>query len=213
MTRTADLLRLVQWLSPAFPTGAYAYSHGLEVAMATGEVTDAASLHEWLVDILHHGAGRSDAIMLACGLRAGSDLDALDVYARALCASGERLRETCEQGAAFAATTGALAGQGRTPRALPVAVAEAARGLDLPPAQVAALYLHAFAASLVSAAVRFIPLGQTEGQGVLARLHPLIDTLATKAATATLDDIATCAFRADMAAMAHETLDVRIFKT
>ncbi|TKA96025.1 urease accessory protein UreF, partial [Cereibacter changlensis] len=106
-----------------------------------------------------------------------------------------------------------LTGLDLAPRPLPVAVGQAARTLALPAPQVLALYLHAFAANLVSAAVRFVPLGQTEGQRVLAALHPLIDALALKAATATLDDLATSALRADLAAMQHETMDVRIFRT
>jgi len=123
------------------------------------------------------------------------------------------LRETEDQGAAFAATAGALLGVDLPPRPLPVALGQAARGLGLPPAQVLALYLHGFAANLVSAAVRFVPLGQTEGQQVLAALHPLISKIADGAAAAPLDSIGSAAFRADMAAMLHETMDVRIFRT
>lgn len=207
------LLSLVQWLSPAFPTGGFAYSHGLEWAISAGEVRDGASVERWLGDVLRFGAGRTDAILLAQALAANADLDALTDIARALAPSAERLRETEDQGAGFAAATAALTGLGLLPRPLPVAVGQAARTLALPAPQVLALYLHAFAANLVSAAVRFVPLGQTEGQRVLAALHPLIDALALEAATATLDDLATSALRADLAAMQHETMDVRIFRT
>lgn len=207
------LLTLIQWLSPAFPIGSYAYSHGLEWAMAAGEVTDAASLQSWISDILRYGAGRSDAILLARGLDPDADLEALSDLARALASSAERLRETVEQGAAFALTTGALAGRALPPRPLPLAVAQAARSLTLPPETVVAMFLHAFAANLVSAAVRFVPLGQTDGQRVVTALHPLIALLANEAAQSPLAAIGTAAFRADMAAMQHETQPVRIFKT
>ena len=215
MTRLHDtaLLTLIQWLSPAFPTGGYAYSHGLEWAMAAGEVTDAASLQSWISDVLRYGAGRSDAILLARGLDPDADLEALSDLARALAGSAERLRETVEQGAAFALTTGALTGLALPPRALPLAVAQAARRLTLPPETVVAMFLHGFAANLVSAAVRFVPLGQTDGQRVLAALHPLVALLANEAAEAPLAAIGTAAFRADMAAMQHETQSVRLFKT
>jgi urease accessory protein len=106
-----------------------------------------------------------------------------------------------------------LTGRDLPARALPVAVGEAAAGLDLPAEEVVAVYLHAFAANLVAAATRFAPLGQTEGQGVLASLHPTIVEVAGWAADAGLEDIATAAFGADLAAMRHEELDVRIFKT
>jgi urease accessory protein len=99
------------------------------------------------------------------------------------------------------------------PRAHPVAVGTAARSLGLPPATVAALWLQAFAANLVAAAVRFVPLGQTEGQLVLARLAPIILEVATEAAAAPLEAIGTAALGADLAAMRHETMDVRIFRT
>ena len=207
------LLTLIQWLSPAFPTGGYAYSHGLEWAMAAGEVTDAASLQSWISDVLRYGAGRSDAILLARGLDPDANLEALSDLARALAGSAERLRETVEQGAAFALTTGALTGHALPPRPLPLAIAQAARSLTLPPETVVAMFLHGFAANLVSAAVRFVPLGQTDGQRVLAALHPLVALLANEAAEAPLAAIGTAAFRADMAAMQHETQSVRLFKT
>lgn len=207
------LLTLVQWLSPAFPTGAYAYSHGLEFEIAARRVTSAAELADYLEQILTYGAGRQDAVLLAHALDADADLADLAALSRALAPSAERLQETLEQGAAFARVTSALTGRDISSCAMPVAVGQAAQVLGLPKAQVIALYFHAFAANLVSAAVRFVPLGQTEGQGVLAGLHPLIQSLATKAATATLDDITTSTLRADLAAMAHETMPTRIFRT
>lgn len=207
------LLALVQWLSPAFPTGAYAYSHGLEFEIAAGRVTSAAGLADWLGQVLTYGAGMQDAILLAQALEADADLDALAGLARALAPSAERLQETMEQGTAFALATSAMTGLDLPARPMPVAVGQAARSLGLPKPQVVALYLHAFAANLVSVAVRFVPLGQTEGQAVLAGLHVLIQGLATSAAEATLDDITTSTLRADLAAMGHETMTTRIFRT
>lgn len=208
-----DLLTLVQWLSPAFPTGGYACSHGLEWAMAAGEVCDSAGLHDWIADILRHGAGKTDAILLAHGLAEGADLDALSDLSRALASSAERLRETCEQGAAFALTTSAITGLNLPARPLPLAVTQAAQTLALPPETVIALYLQAFAANLVACAVRFVPLGQTAGQQVLGRLGCVIAELARAALSAPLSGIGTAVFRADMAAMHHETQTVRLFKT
>lgn len=207
------LLTLTQWLSPGFPTGAFAYSHGLEQVIGDGTVTDAAGLEAWLAGVLRHGGGWSDAVLLSCALRAHADHDALDALARALAPSAERLAETLEQGAAFARTVAALSGRALPPRALPVAVGQAAGGLDLPPATVIALYLQNFAANLVTIAVRHVPLGQTQGQGVLARLAPQIDALANRAAGADTGDLASAALAADLAAIRHETRDVRLFRT
>ena len=216
-TGEAGLLALAQWLSPAFPLGSFAYSHGLETAVAEGRVTSAAALESWLRHLLRFGSGRADAVLLHAALR-GDDADGLADLARALAPSAERLRETEEQGAALARTVNALtvdalSGQAEPARPLPVALGVAARRLDLPPVRIVALYLHSFASNLTSCATRFVPLGQTEAQGALARLAP--DIAATAAETEGADParIASSAFGADLAAMAHETLPVRIFKT
>ena len=207
------LMTLVQWLSPAFPTGGFAYSHGMEQVISDGGIASGADLAAWLSDVLRFGAGRQDAVLLAAALRAGADHAGLAALAVALQPSAERWRETTEQGAAFARAVGALAGHEGVAYPLPVAVGAAAAGLGLPVAQVIALYLHGFASNLVSVAVRFVPLGQNDGQAALASLHPLIDALAHEAAGLGVEDITTAAFGADLAAMRHETMDVRIFKT
>lgn len=210
---TTRLLSLVQWLSPAFPTGGFAYSHGLEQVVTDGTVVDGETLAGWLSDILCHGAGRQDAILLAASLRDGADHDALSRLARALCPSAERLAETMEQGAALARAVAAVTKRPLAPRPLPVALGEAAAPLGLPSPQVLAVYLHAFAANLTSAAIRFVPIGQNEGQAALSRLHPRIAALAEDCAPLGPDDIATSAIGADIAAMRHETMEVRIFRT
>ncbi|MEM1066222.1 MAG: urease accessory UreF family protein [Pseudomonadota bacterium] len=210
--RDGDLLKLTQWLSPAFPVGGFAYSHGLEAAVSAGDVTDAGTLKRWLSDVLWLGAGRADAVLLMATQR-GGDLAELTDLAAALAASRERWEETLAQGRAFGDTVEALTGRRQPEAPLAIAVGHAARMLDLDPVRVAGLYLHAFASNLVSGAVRFVPLGQTEGQGVLAALHPLIEQVAAEASETEPDAISNAAVGADLAAMAHETLEVRIFKT
>lgn len=206
-----DLLAILQWLSPAFPTGSFAYSHGLEAVIGAGE-RSASGIGAWIEGVLRHGAGQSDAVLLATVLR-GGDAAGIDMLARAMAGTKERLAETVEQGAAFARTVAALTGRDLPPRCLPVAVGEAACGLKLPVEQVVGAYLHAFAANLVACATRFAPLGQTEGQVVLARLHPAVAELAAWASVAEIDDIGTAALAAEMSAIRHEEMDVRIFKT
>ena len=210
---TTDLLTLVQWLSPAFPTGGFAYSHGLEAAIADGQVVDAGGLRQWLAEVLEFGAGRQDAILLVMALKPGADHAALDQLARALQPSQERLTETLDQGTAFARTVSSLTGRALPARCLPVALGEAASTFALDSEQVVGLYLHSFASNLTSVAMRFMPLGQEAGQGVLGNLHPLIADLAASAVLWTLDDLGSAALGADMAAMQHETMDVRIFRT
>jgi urease accessory protein len=216
-----DRLSLTQWLSPAFPTGGFAYSHGLEQVVIDGRANTAIQVQDWLADILKHGAGWTDALLLVAGLNPDVDRSGLDDLALALAPSSERLHETLAQGTAFARTVANVTDRLLPARPLPLAVAEAAAQLDLPPAEIAALYLHAFAANLVSVAVRFVPLGQTEGQQILAGLQVLIMDLAEKAVALAQDQDAEAliplmtsgTFAADLAAMRHETLDVRIFRT
>lgn len=204
-------LSLVQWLSPAFPTGAFAYSHGLETEIASGAVHDAGSLAVWLGSILRFGAGWQDTVLLVHALE--GDRDALDDLARALQPCAERLQESLDQGTALARAVSGITGRTLPPRMLPVAVAEAAAPLELPQSDVAALYLQGFAGNLVTIAIRHVPLGQTEGQAVLGILTPLIHDLAATASRASLDDIGTCALAGDLAALQHETQGVRIFRT
>lgn len=211
--RPDGLLTLVQWLSPAFPTGAFAYSHGLETAIARFEVHDAATTTAWIADVIDHGTGRADAILLAHALRPDADLAALADLAHALAATAERLQETLDLGGALARTVNALTGADLPALPFPLALGAAARDLELPGEQVAALWLQSFAAALVSVAVRFVPLGQTEGQRIQSALQPLILRVAAETARAPLDAISTAAFRGDMQSAWHETLDVRMFRT
>lgn len=209
MTDATDHLRLVQWLAPAFPIGAFAYSQGLETAITAGHVHDAATLQDWITAILTHGSARTDAILLAHA-RTGADLTDL---ALALSASAERHTEMMEQGRAFARIIAAITATPQPAQPYALAVAHATRALNVSTATVLAHWLQGTAAQLTSVGVRFIPLGQTDGQRLLAALVPLITDLAAEYATAPLTDIATCTFAADLASMQHETLPVRIYRT
>ena len=133
--------------------------------------------------------------------------------ALALATSSERLTEMMEQGRAFGAALSALTGQAQPPLPYAVAVGHATAALQVETTEVLTLWLHGLAAQLVSVAVRFVPLGQTAGQQVLADLAPLILRVAHDCASAPLSDIGTATFRADLAAMQHETLEVRIFRS
>ena len=211
--READLLQVSQWLSPGFPVSAYAYSHGLETEIAEERVRSAQDVRDWVAAILAAGAGRADAVLMLAARRAQQPLDELCALAEALAGSRERLEETRAQGRALAQT---LAGMGQgdgVARPYPVALGVASRALDLPDQMVAALYLQAVAGALVSVAVRFVPLGQVDGQRILADLHPVITQVAQVAVTMAPDAITTAVFGADLAAMAHETLEVRLFRT
>ena len=215
----AGRLKLMAWLSPGYPVGAYTYSHGLEAAVGAGDVHDAGSAGAWARDCLVNGAGRTDAILLSHAWRAetAESLAEIADLARALAPSAERLLETEAMGTAFGEVTEAAwsASDHKEGAALPypvaVGVATAAHGVEL--GEALPLYLQAFVANLISAAVRLVPLGQTEGQRVLAELSPACLDVAIEAAEAGLDDIGGCAIRADIASMQHEIQTTRLFRT
>jgi len=216
-TDAPALLRLLAWLSPGFPTGAFACSHGLEWAVETGDITDEASLLDWITDVLIHGAGRADTMLLRHAHAAQCDparLAALAELARALAPARERRTETTDLGTAFAAAAAPWEPPA-LPEAPPYPVAlgalAGAHGIDVDATALAAL--QGFAANLISAAVRLVPLGQSAGLRVLAALELTIRAVAEETRTATLDELGGCAFRSDIAAMRHETQYTRLFRT
>lgn len=207
------LLTLSQWLSPAFPVGGFAYSHGLEWAMDAGDVTDSAGLEGWVADVLRCGAGRVDASLLAAAMAPGADHAALDDLARALCSAAERWVETRDQGAAFAAAVNAATGTDNPAASLPVAVGRAASRLSLAPDLVAALYLQGFATNIVLSAVRFLPLGAGEGQRIVTSLRQTVLDVARRAVRTRPEEVRTATFGVDLAAMRHHEMETRMFRT
>ncbi|MCE1235613.1 MAG: urease accessory protein UreF [Hyphomicrobiales bacterium] len=228
-----DLLTLQAWLSPAFPVGGFTYSHGLEWAIEAGDVVDGPSLATWLADVLVHGAGRSDAILLVHAHRAARAGDVAGLvetieFAAALQPSRERRLEATAQGAAFvravadtwstpafdglvAAARETFAGEAPWTHAVAVGTAAGAAGLD--EAEVAPAFAQAFAANVVSAGVRAIPLGQSEGLRILRSLVPVVRRIASDALSASLDDVGGAAVLADVASMRHETQYTRLYRS
>ena len=214
---TDEVLTLSAWLSPAYPVGAYTYSHGIEHAVESGAVRDGATTGAWIRDSLSVGAGRTDAILLADAWRLAGDeagLDDLSELAGALASSFERLTETQDQGAAFAAVT-AWAWNDPASQAAPypIALGAAAGRAGFALDTVLAMFLQAWAANLVSAAVRLVPLGQTEGARIVADLQPLVLAVACEAAKGSLDEIGSAAILSDIASMRHEAQTTRLFRT
>ena len=213
-TTMTDLLALLAWTSPAFPTGAFACSHGLEWAVEAGDIRDEATLLAWLEDILTHGSGRNELILLRAAHGAWADTAALAELARAAATTRERQAETVALGTAFVAAAAPWC-----PPALPenppypvaLGALAGAHGLDVETTAAAAA--QAFATNLISAAVRLVPLGQSAGLRVLAALAPAIRAVVAETRGATPADLGGAAFRSDLAAMRHETQYTRLFRT
>ncbi len=224
MTTDADgLLRLLAWLSPTFPTGGFAWSHGIEWAVEAGEISDAAGLRVWLEDVLARGSGRSDAILLRHAHRAAGDDDALAAiceFALAAQPAAERRAETVGQGNAFrlaAAPWDSTVLRRLAARVAdvpyPVAVGALAGAHDIAEDDTVLGLLQAVATNLISAAVRLVPLGQSAGLSVLAALAPTVRAVAAQTQTAGLNDLGGACFRSDLAAMRHETQYTRLFRS
>ncbi|MEM7440550.1 MAG: urease accessory UreF family protein [Pseudomonadota bacterium] len=212
MPTESNFLTLVQWLSPSFPTGAFAYSHGLETAILEGWITDPESLEHWLRDCLVQGSGRSDAIWLR--LAYGSDdIAELDRTARAFAISHERKREAERQGKAFVKVVNSVWGMDLPDLILPVAFGRAAGAAGLDKDQTVAHYLQAFVSNLVAASLRLCPIGQTPGQAVAMALHADILRVTEQTKGATEADVYGSAFVSDIAAMRHETQQPRLFQS
>lgn len=225
-----SLLRLLAWLSPSFPIGGYTYSHGLERAEEERFVHDRATLVRWVAAVLEHGAGRADAVFLALTHRAvtaGDEVGFLWTLERAdvMRASAETALESSAQGTAFLTTVRAawpvpglerwmaIIGTADRPPAHPVAVGLATALAKVPLADVLHGFLHAVAANLVSAGVRLVPLGQTDGQRALAALEPVIVAVATWAHAAGADDLGSRAPMIDWTSISHETQYTRLFRS
>lgn len=228
MTEGAALYRLLSWLSPAYPIGAFSYSHGLEYAIEERLVRDRDSLTAWIAGVLANGAGRVDGALFAAAWRAvdTDDEGALDAVAELAAAwrgTSEMALESRQQGSSFATITrtawpdarlDALLARHDGEIALPVAVAVAAAWHGIALSAALTGYLHAFAANLVSAAVRAIPLGQTDGQCALAGLEADVAAACARAiAQHPLDEVGSATPLVDWCSMRHETQYTRLFRS
>jgi urease accessory protein len=224
---SAALYRLMAWLSPAYPVGAFSYSSGIEWAVEAGDIRDAQTLRHWLAALLSDGGGFCDAVFFVHAYQAAAAEDdtalcAVAEVAAAFVPSKERFLETTGQGRAFLEATEAawpcaaltrFMSVWRGPVALPVAAGVACAGHGIACATAAPAFLHALAANWISAGVRLIPLGQTDGQRVLAALEGDVAAAAARAAATPLEEVGSATFRADIAGMRHETQYTRLFRS
>jgi urease accessory protein len=226
-TDSAALYRLLTWLSPAYPVGAFSYSHGLETAVEEGLVRSRDGLVDYLQTVLNHGAGRIDAALLVAAWRAAQAgkprvLDQVAQLAAAWRGTAETALETMQQGTSFTSITAtawpearftAFAARHGGRLAHPVAFGAAAGFQRVPLLASVTAWLAAFAANLVSAGVRIVPLGQTDGQLATAALQPIVGVAAQAALAADLDDLGTASPMLDLLSMRHETQYTRLFRS
>jgi urease accessory protein len=225
-----SLLRQQSWLSPAFPTGSYSYSHGIEWAIEAGHIHDRESLVDWLEADLRYGSGRNESIFFIEAWRSATEDD------------GERLLQVAELAAAFRGTsefalesshqaTACLAtlrrvwpdplieslseflSELRVAPVLSVGLGVCTARQNIPATLALPAFLQSYLANLVTAGVRLVPLGQTDGQLAIAELEPAVLTVAEQAEVATIHDLGSAAFMVDLASASHETQYTRLFRS
>jgi urease accessory protein len=228
--RPLAFLRLQSWLSPAFPTGSYSYSHGLEWAVEAGYIKDRKSLVDWLEADLCYGSVRNEAIFFSEAWHSARDDDRGKLFeiaelAAAYRGTSEFALESSQQASACRATLGQVwpnrlldsLSQSLSERGIPLVLAvvlgvrSAREGIPVSLALPA--FLQSYIANLVTAGVRLIPLGQTDGQLAIAALEEAVLAASAQARNATIDDLGSSAFMVDLASMAHETQYTRLFRS
>lgn len=217
------LQRLLSWLSPSYPVGSFSYSHGIEQAVEDGVIRTASDASRWIADLLEFGAGRIDGAALADACRAFPDMARLQDIAElavALSPSRELRLEATAQGNAFwKICTDVWPVPGLEAARLPFDVTHAvafgwfAAGHAIPLAPAMTGYFHAFAANLVSATVRLVPLGQTDGQRCMLALEDPVARVAEDCLDLKIDGVRTSTIASDIASMRHETQRTRLFRS
>jgi urease accessory protein len=210
-----QLLQLLAFMSPAFPVGGFAYSHGLERAIDDGIVTSAEEVRVWIESLLVHGSGWNDAVLFAQAYDADeADRLEIDELALALSASRERALETSDLGQSFAKAVAIFsASEVMNFKTYPVAVAAACQKTCIDKHTGLLGYLQAFSNNLIAVAVRLVPLGQTKGLEIMCALMPVISTTTERAWAAGLDDLGSSTLLSDIASMKHENQYSRVFRS
>jgi urease accessory protein len=224
------LLRLQSWLSPAFPTGSYSYSHGLEWAVEAGHVNDRESLIDWLEADLCYGSGRNEAIFFSEAWRRARDDDRAKLFeiaelAAAFRGTSEFALESSQQASACHSMLRRVwpdrllyalsqwLSERHVPPALSVVLGVRSAREGIPVGLALPAYLQSYLANLVTAGVRLIPLGQTDGQRAIAALEAAVLAASAQARNATIDDLGSAAFMVDLTSAAHETQYTRLFRS
>ena len=224
------LLRQQSWLSPTFPTGSYSYSHGIEWAVEAGHVHDRESLVDWLEADLCYGSGRNETIFFSQAWRAALDEDHKRLFeiaelAAAFRGTAEFALESSQQAASCLAILRQVwpdrvlerlsesLSERCVPPALAIVLGVRTARLGISRALALPAFLQSYLANLITAGVRLIPLGQTDGQLAIAELEESVLAASAQASEYTIDDLGSAAFMVDFASMLHETQYTRLFRS
>ena len=208
-----NLSRLLQLASPALPVGAYSYSGGLEAAIDAGLVHDAASAERWIGDVLEHSLARMEApLMLRMIERPDPAWNELFLASRE---TAELRAETVQMGYSLNRLLPELGIEGLhyEEPSFPAVFAHAVRGWGLEARGALVAYLWAWLENQVMAALKAVPLGQTDGQKILLALGARLEPLAARAAALGDDELGNFAPRLAILSSRHETQYSRLFRS
>jgi urease accessory protein len=222
-----ELLDLMSWLSPSFPVGSFSYSHGLEYAAEKGLIHDRITAEQWIATILNKGSGHSDSILFLethRAVRAGDKerFEKVSELATAMRSTSELAHESKSQALAFQK---AISSAWDKPDfeewmsclppdfSYPISVATICALSNIEESYSLMAYLHAFMTNLVSAAVRLIPLGQSDGQKIIASLSQILSENLAIILDFPINNIGSAALRVDWTSMKHETQYTRLFRS
>lgn len=227
---SGPLLSLLHFSDTAFPTGGYAHSFGLERYCQAGIVRDAGGVERFLLAQIEGSAGPCDATAAVGASRAtrAGEVETcrrLDETVEAMKPAREIREGSRQMGRQTLRVSASLTGDprlgayledvddGRAPGHHAVAFGMAAGVLGWDAEGIATAFLYSTTALLVGAALRLLPMGQTEGQGVLWRLHPVIARVAREAARRDPADLWCFSPGLDVESMLHERLEMRLFRS
>jgi urease accessory protein len=224
------LLRVLSWTSPSFPIGSYSYSHGLERAVEAGHTNSRASLVDWLEADLCYGTGRNEAIFFSEAWRCTIDdnpskLLAIAELAAAFRGTAEFALESSQPAAACLTTLrkvwpdlvldrfSEMLYEHEVQPALAVVLGVRSARQGVPLSLALPAFLQAYIANLVTAGVRLIPLGQTDGQLVIAELEHTVLAVSKEAQQITINELGSAAIMVELASMEHESQYTRLFRS
>jgi len=215
-----SLAKLLQLASPTLPVGAYSYSGGLEAAIEDGIVSDAASAERWIGDVLEFSMARMEAPILFSFIRSfnqkhSNEIQELNERFLASRESAELRAETVQMGYSLNRLLKDL-GAGEVPvqePCFPAAYAYAAAQWNIEPEAALQAYLWAWLENQVMAAVKAVPLGQTDGQRILMSLGDRLPSIVATAKDVKETDLGNFAPGLAMLSAKHETQYSRLFRS
>tara|TARA_B100001248_G_scaffold129623_1_gene97190 strand:- start:147 stop:860 length:714 start_codon:yes stop_codon:yes gene_type:complete len=223
----SDLHTVLTWFSPSYPIGSYAYSHGLEYAVEEGLVKDPQTLLGWIRDLLFFGTGYNDSIIINSIYDSVAndncvEFDYISQIANAIKPTKEIALESYQQGVSFKNILMDVYSNSNLTFYLnrlddcityPSVVGVAGGIFEVEKKLLLHSYLHAFTSNILSAALRIMPIGQTEIQKIIFQMKGNVEEMTNKSLGLSLSDLGSSVFISDWASSKHQNQYTRLFRS